>query len=609
MLIIFYGPAVNIGFSEDKIEEKNILVLHSYHHGLEWTDSISEGILSVFSERNDINIVIDYLDTKRFQSEEYMRTVLTLYEIKSEKLKFDLIISSDNAAFNFLQKNSKSYFPGVPVVFCGVNNFTPQQLDEHPLFFGFGEYADHTGTIEAIRKIFPERKNVLIINDETLTGSAIMAELEPVLEKIEDDLSFEIYSRFTIGSLLKRVKLLDDSYVIYLLVVNKDELGNFISYKRGMSLIHSVSNVPVFGSWDFYLDKGLFGGSITRGYQQGQEAAKLALRIVDDGITDTLPKYSRIDNAYIFDYKEIDKYNISVNDLPENSEIINTPKKLDIVIRIIVFISIGLLVAVVFLFIRLMIRKRTELFLQGQVKEKTKDLVETNAKLEDVISKKDKFFSILAHDLRNSIGTLVNGAKLLGDSRLSLKEADEQNLKKTLLVSAVNTSSLLEDLLYWGKNQFNEKPEISVTDFNLSKAVKEVVQTLSVNEGNIEIKCELKDDLRLRNDLYITKFILRNIIQNAVKFSRPGGKILVNCYPAHEAVMVCVKDEGIGMSKEVIESIYDKKPILQEGLFDKKNTGFGLPTVIDYLDLIEGSIVIDSVENQGTAITITLRNI
>ena len=138
--------------------ETNVLVLHSYHQGLAWTDSITRGIRSVFKDKPDINLIFEYLDTKRNYNEEYFNALQNIYKVKAKQIPFKAIITSDNAAFDFIQKNGSEFYPNIPIIYCGVNDLDTSILKDYPNFFGYGEKADHYGTISAIKRIFPERK-------------------------------------------------------------------------------------------------------------------------------------------------------------------------------------------------------------------------------------------------------------------------------------------------------------------------------------------------------------------------------------------------------------------------------------------------------------------
>ena len=597
-----------IGFGQDqKNTEYNILVLHSYHQGLEWTDSITSGILKVFDNRSDINLVFEYLDAKRNYNEEYKLALKNIYRVKAKQIPFKAIIASDNAAYDFLQENGEEFYPDIPVLYCGVNNLDTKNLKDYPNFYGFGEKADHYGTISAIQKIFPERKNVLIINDNTLTGKSIKAELDKVKHYFDGDLNFEILSDFTLEGIQERVSQLDDSYVIYLLVFNRDMNNKFISYRNGINKIKENTNVPIFGSWDFYLNKGLFGGKITSGSDQGKHAATLALKVIYGSFTKDIPQFEYLNNTYIFDYEQMVDFDITPQQLPKGSQIINQPDDRDLILRVSIISVIILTVIIFSLLIWLKLKQNRAKVLTRLVSEKTSELNQTNSELKQAIKDKDKFFSILAHDLRGSIGVILGISKLLNDDEFKSDPEEDEHLEKDLLHVATQTNALLEDLFYWGTNQSKEGPTIENSEFDLNDVILDTCKTFKINLSNVIFQTNLQDDLRLTTDKNVCKFILRNIVQNSIKFSHENGTVKVDSVQNNGSILVSVHDTGIGMSQKVIESIYNRSPIRKEGLSGQKTTGMGLCTVLDYLEIIGGEMQIKSKEGVGSTFTIIFK--
>ena len=109
-------------------EQKKVLVLHSYHIGYPWTDRVSEGIAALLGEDENVEIFFEQMDTKRHHDKPYPDRLLQLYRDKYEDIPLDVIIVSDDNGLNFLLKNRGNLFPGVPVVFCGINNFTDSRI-------------------------------------------------------------------------------------------------------------------------------------------------------------------------------------------------------------------------------------------------------------------------------------------------------------------------------------------------------------------------------------------------------------------------------------------------------------------------------------------------
>lgn len=362
--------------------EKDILVLHSYHQGLEWTDQISEGIRSVFPYKDEVKIYYEYLDTKRNYSKKYYDKLISLYREKARIIDFDAIIVSDNAAFNFILEYGEELYPKTPVVFCGVNNLNQERLNNHGDICGIVERAEHRQTLNLILKLHPNLNKLIIINDQTLTGRNIKEELKVILKEYQKKLDYEIWDTFTIEELQQRLIEMDRNNVIYLLVLNRDKNGNFISYNQGIDKIKEVSKNPIYGAWDFYLGKGIVGGRLISAQAQGREAALMAKEIIN-GQNDFCAKIvQNTANNYLFDYLELQKYDISQAELPAEGRIVNQPepfleRNYRYLIWGLIFLSAVIVILLIIFYFKYKERQKIEKMnreLEQKVEERTKKL-------------------------------------------------------------------------------------------------------------------------------------------------------------------------------------------------------------------------------------------
>ena len=130
-------------------QTKKLLILHSYHQGLGWTDRINQGIESALNKSDqEIETHIEYMDTKRIYDTQYLQYLYELYRHKFRNRRFDVVMSSDNHAFNFLLAHHRELFPDTPIVFCGVNGFEDSMLLGHDLITGVAESGDYKSTID-----------------------------------------------------------------------------------------------------------------------------------------------------------------------------------------------------------------------------------------------------------------------------------------------------------------------------------------------------------------------------------------------------------------------------------------------------------------------------
>jgi len=306
---------------------KEVLLLHSYHKGYEWTNSISNAIENSF-KYTSVEITTEYMDTKRIYSKEYMESLFEFYKKRYKNRKFDVIIASDNNALEFLNTYHDKIFPDTPIVFCGINGFDKKVFKNsniHKRTTGVVEEVDIEKNIDLILDLHPNLSKLLVINDTTTTGQGMKKEFFKAYEKHKDSLDVEYIDTFKIDDLQQKVRELDENSVILFMLLHKDETGKVFTFKDGLKAIEKNSEVPVYGLWDFYLNRGLVGGFVTHSSSQGESAARMAKYILRGKSISSLPILEKSPNSYIFDYKKLEQFDIDISQLPQNSIIENEP--------------------------------------------------------------------------------------------------------------------------------------------------------------------------------------------------------------------------------------------------------------------------------------------
>ena len=230
-------------------QTKEVLLIHSYHKGYVWSDDISKTIEKNFEEHKNIELTTVYMDAKRIDDSSYLENLSRLYKQQFEGRKFDLIIVSDNNAFDFMIKYYEFLFKNIPVLFCGINNFHKVLLDENDMYkymSGVSEKVDLEKNFELISKLHPKLKNLLIINDTSNTGYAIKRDLEPIIQKYKKKYNIEYTDDLEIKNLQKKVSNLDkENSVILFVLLFKDTTGKFFTHKQSFDEVKRVSQVPI----------------------------------------------------------------------------------------------------------------------------------------------------------------------------------------------------------------------------------------------------------------------------------------------------------------------------------------------------------------------------
>ncbi len=232
-------------------------------------------------------------------------------------------------------------------------------------------------------------------------------------------------------------------------------------------------------------------------------------------------------------------------------------------------------------------------------------ILEQTHHLEEVNQVKDKLFSIVSHDLKDSISSIKAFLDLLKEDSISKEEF--RDLIPELSENANNASSLLFNLLNWSKSQMQSlepKPEL----FN----IQEVFHTkMALVEQKVEDKRIVLIDESQRDFVYADKsmveIVIQNLITNAVKFSRTGDVITVSNQDVGGKALICVEDTGVGISRENIDKLFNaNKNFTTVGTKNEKGTGLGLTIAKDLVELNDGRIWVESTENVGSKFFIEL---
>ncbi len=301
-------------------EKKNILVIHSYNKGLYWTESITEGIHAVLDPyQKDIVLEWAYMDTKYNDYQGYNEQLYKLYKYKYKNRHFDAILTSDDDAFQFMLKYGQEVFPGVPFVFCGVNIFEEQMREEHPDFTGVIERIDLESTLDIAIKLHPERNTLLVLTDGTTTGTIVKEMVEKYKSYYDQKLKFEFYESMNLDEIEKKLKTMPEKTLIFVLTYFKQPEGGVISEKEAMQYLTNTYNFPVYSCWDIYMESGMVGGMLNRGFEQGRVAAEKILLVLKAGSAQDIPIGQSIPNQYMFDYNQMKRFGIKLTDLPPGS--------------------------------------------------------------------------------------------------------------------------------------------------------------------------------------------------------------------------------------------------------------------------------------------------
>jgi len=189
-----------------------------------------------------VNLHVEYMDSKRFTEEEYVMTLHSLYARKYRDTRFDVIICSDDNAFKFIHDHRDTLFPGTPVIFCGVNYFSPDMIQDMTAITGVVETFDIKGTLDAALMLLPDTKEVYVINDASLTGEANKMVINQVAAGYAGRLNFTFLEDYTMEELQAEVSTLSEESIILLMTFNQDRTGRDYSCLECLNCIYPNAN-------------------------------------------------------------------------------------------------------------------------------------------------------------------------------------------------------------------------------------------------------------------------------------------------------------------------------------------------------------------------------
>jgi len=614
--------------------KKTVLQINSYNTHVEWERTQIEAVRKIFDQYTEVEFRSLDLNTNELHNQASFNSVISDF-IRTDFIDRnpDLIIASGNEALAFTLNNYYLLFPRVPVVFCGINDLDVSMLyGLEDYVTGICETVSFYETVAEMLRLYSGTRRIFILNDYIFTKStkiredikkSIAASYWPVEFVFNEDKPF--------GEILEDIRSFEADTLVLIghYIADSDKI--FYSEIDVQELVSQASKSPVFCITTSYNGHGTLGGLVSAADVQGSITAAIAVDILEGKPPLEVPIIidSASFNRWQFDYKAAKRFKININNLPVGHVVVNNvlpiwesnPFEFKLALAVaglLVVIICGLIIFLSMLRTKNahLLEMQSHLYSAEELLEKDNELrrmLENTAQKEKEANMlKSRFLANMSHEIRTPMNAII------GLSQLALvKEQipENENFFHKINSSAKNLLSIINDILDFSKIEA-EKLDLAEAEFELEDVISNafMVAVDRIEEKPLEIILDMQANVpcRLCGDSTRLWQILKNLLDNAVKYSESGNVILsVNAAGAGGgSITLCfsVKDTGIGMSPDQLERLFTPFEQFHQKTFTTKRTGTGLGMSItkQLTELMGGEIKVTSQVGAGTEFCATL---
>ena len=405
-------------------------------------------------------------------------------------------------------------------------------------------------------------------------------------EKFQE-LGWEYYEpniQFGIANVLSKQGKLEESISIY-----KKSIQLAFQFKR-----------------EFFLKKQLYQGLSEVYQKKGDYKYALENQIICSKYNDSITEKQKFDQVTALEKQyETEKKQNEIIRLRSRQELMDVQLQKNKQLKILGFVTASLLLIFVFF---VLIRYFDKIKLNQLLEHKNRKIEQSENELRLLNAAKNKFFSIIAHDLKNPFHTVMGYSYLLSNDYEQFTEEERRKFAADIHLSTNNIFRLLENLLEWSKAQTG-RLIFAPREVELKKIIENSVSVLRslANQKNIRIEFDFDDNLRFFADPQMIETVLRNLINNAIKFTPENGLIEITANPIDDKISICVKDSGIGISEEDARNLFQiDSTVKRKGTNDEDGSGLGLILCKEFVHKNNGILWVKSSPGKGSSFFFTV---
>lgn len=543
----------------------------------------------------NIDLRVEYLDAKRHDEAEDRDALERLLSHKYETERPDLILVSDDPAFEFIAERHERLFAGVPVVFCGLNSPESASANLPKVFTGFHERMTINETLDLVLRMHPEARPLYLFTDSTASSGAVEAWMRNALAERQVEFTFLGGSDTPLEELLEKLRSIPAHSAVLGTTYLRDGAGVFYHPDEVMPRISEASAAPLYSAGHSFTGRGAIGGMTVPPDRMGAEAAVRGLAILRGVEPSSFPVATTGAAQYTFDRRQLQRWEIDESRLPAGSVVLFRVRSLYEENQLLVWSGAVFLLfqsgVIALLLLNIRRRRRAETQ-QAEAEERMRQAL----KMEAV----GRLAGGVAHDFNNLLTVILGHAELAADD-LKMGSVSEQSVAQ-VRTAGLRARDLVRQLLAFGRQQ-----ALDLCTVDLNEVVSEFGPLLKSSLGeDVELLVDLSSGPTLVHaDAAQLERVLVNLAVNARDAMPDGGRFVIETRreSGEPWGMIVVSDSGRGMDLEtqahIFEPFYTTKGVSEGG-------GLGLAVAHGIVEQHSGRIEVKSEPGAGSVFSIRL---
>ena len=554
---------------------RHVVVLYDERTSLPGLAAISARIARTLASASPdvVQIYEESMDLSRFDPSAQMQIFREYLTAKYASKKIDVIIAVLGPSLEFLVKHGDEIFPGVPVVFCGVDARELGKRTLPPHFTGVFLKREFSPTVDLVLQLQPDARQFVVVAGTSDFDAELLAQFKEEVRSYENRFNFRYLTTLPMSDLLKELSHLPPNTVVLYTTLFRDGAGEAFVPHEVVERISTAANAPVFGFLDQLLGQGIVGGKLYSLAPQGSEAARLALQILGGAEPSRLPALTVGATELLFDWRQLRRWGIDEARLPSGSEMRFREFSLweqyfwEILLAGMIIVLQAALIGV------LLYEHRRRRVAEVESSQRMAQLAHLNRQ-----TTAGQLSASIAHELNQPLGAILSNTEaveLMLDSPVPNMEEI-----KAILADIKRNDQRASDVIQRLRRLLT-KAQVEARNVDLNEIVREVVAILAAQAAaqNVALRAVLTPHpLVVKADRVQMEQVILNLVANAmdvlVEAPRSNRRIDVRVHLLNDdTVELSVSDRGPGMPPDILKQIF-------EPFFTTKNGGMGMGLAI-----------------------------